>query len=66
MQAPELASFLSIADGSPNPVRLWDLDQVLLKEVMTENRGLTLCDLKNRSPEYLSATLTGCESLMAI
>ena len=35
---------------------------MLLKEVMAENRGLTLSDLKGRSPEHLSATLTGCES----
>ena len=35
---------------------------MLLKEVMAENRGLTLSDLKKRSPEHLSATLTGCES----
>ena len=63
MQAPELASFLSIADGSLNPVPLCDLDQVLLQEVMADNRGLTLSDLKNRSPQHLSATLTGCESL---
>ena len=62
MQATEWASFLSIVDGSLNPVRLCDLDQVLLKEVMAENRGLTLSDLKKRSPEHLSATLTGCES----
>ena len=62
MQAPEWASFLSIVDGSLNPVPLCDLDQVLLKEVMAENRGLTLFDLKDRSPEHLSATLTGCES----
>ena len=62
MQAPEWASFLSIVDGSLNPVPLCDLDQVLLKEVMAENRGLTLSDLKKRSPEHLSATLTGCES----
>ena len=62
MQAPEWASFLSIVDGSLNPVPLCDLDQVLLKEVMAENRGLTLSDLKNRSPEHPSATLTGCES----
>ena len=34
---------------------------MLLKEVMAENRGLTLSDLKKRSPEHLSATLTGCE-----
>ena len=62
MQAPEWASFLSIVDGSLNPVPLCDLDQVLLKEVMAQKRGLTLYDLKNRSPEHLSATLTGCES----
>ena len=31
-------------------VPLCDLDQVLLKEVMAENRGLTLSDLKSRSP----------------
>ena len=37
MQAPEWASFLSIVDGSLNPVPLCDLDQVLLKEVMAEN-----------------------------
>ena len=42
MQAPERASFLSIVDGSLNPVPLCDLDQVLLKEVRAENRGLTL------------------------
>ena len=35
---------------------------MLLKEVMAENRGLTLSDLKKRSPEHVSATLTGCES----
>ena len=62
MQAPEWASFLSIVDGSLNPVPLCELDQVLLKEVMAENRGLTLYDLKNRSPEHLSATLTEFES----
>ena len=62
MQAPEWASFLSVVDGSLNPVPLCDLDQVLLKGVMAGNRGLTLFDLKNRSPEHLSATLTGCES----
>ena len=63
IQAPEWASFISIVDGSLNPVPLCDLDQVLLKEVMAKNRGLTLSDLKNRSPEHLSGTLTGCESL---
>ena len=53
MQAPEWASFLSIVDESLNPVPLCDLDQVLLKEVVAENRGLTLYDLKNRSPEHI-------------
>ena len=62
MQAPEWASFSSIVDGYLSPVPLCDLDQVLLKEVMGENLGLTLSDLKERSPEHLSATLTGCES----
>ena len=62
MQAPEWASFLAIVDGSLNPVPLCDLDQVLLKDVMAENPGLTLFDLKKRSPEHLSATLTGWES----
>ena len=62
MQAPEWASFLSIVDGSLNPVPLCDLDQVLLTEVMAANRGLTLSDLKNRSPDHLSVTLTGGES----
>ena len=61
MQAPECASFVSIVDGSLNPVPLCDLDQGVLKEVMAENRGLTLSDLKERPPEHLSATLTGCE-----
>ena len=62
MQAPKGASFLSIVDGSLSPVPLCDLDQVLLKEVMAKNRGLTLFDLKKRSPVHLSATLIGCES----
>ena len=39
MQAPEWASFFSIVDGALNPVPLCDLDQVLLKEVLAENRG---------------------------
>ena len=66
MQAPEWASFLSIVNGSLNPVPLCDLDQVLLKEVMAENRGLTLSDLKKRSPEHLSANLQGVNLPMAI
>ena len=55
MQAPEWTSFLSIVDGSLNPVPLCDLDQVLLQEIMAENLGSTLSDLKQRSPEHLSA-----------
>ena len=39
MPAPEWASFLSIVDGSLNPVPLCDLGQVLLKEVMAKKRG---------------------------
>ena len=66
MQAPERASFLSMVDGSLNPVPLCDLDHVLLKEVMAENCGLTLYDLKNRSPEHLSAHLQGVSLLMTI
>ena len=62
MQAPEWASFLSLVDGSLKSVPLCDVDQVLLKEVMAAKCGLTLSDLKNRSPEHLSATLTGFES----
>ena len=62
MQAPEWTSFLSIVDGSLNPAPLCDLDQVLRKDVMAKNRGRTLLDLKTRSPEHSSATLTGCES----
>ena len=62
MQAPEWAGFLSIVDGSLTPVPLCELYHVLLKEVMAKNCGLTLFDLKKRSPEHLSATLTGCES----
>ena len=62
MQAPERAIFLYIVDGFLYPVPLCDLDQVPLKEVMAKNRDLTLSDLKKRSAEHLSATLTGCES----
>ena len=46
MPAPEWGSFLSIVDGSLNSVPVSDLDQVVLKELMAENRGLTLLDLK--------------------
>ena len=46
--APEWGSFLSIVDGSLNPVPVSDLDQVILKELMARNRGLTLLDLKKK------------------
>ena len=51
-----------IVDGTLNPVPLCDLDQVVIKEGMAENRGLTLEDLKKRCPEHTSVTLTGHES----
>ena len=57
MPAPEWGSFLSIVDGSLNPVPVTDLDQVILKELMAKNRGLALLDLKKRS-EYSSVTTT--------
>ena len=49
MPAPEWGSFLYIVDGALNPVPVSDLDQVVLKELMVENKGLTLHDLKKRS-----------------
>ena len=60
MPAPEWASFSSIVDGSPNPVPVSNLDQVVLKELMAKNRGFTLLDLKKRS-EYSSVTTTSGE-----
>ena len=54
MSAPEWGSFLSIVDGSLNPVAASDLDQVVLKELMA------VLDLKKRS-EYSSATATSGE-----
>ena len=38
MPAPERGSFLSIVDGSLNPVPASDLNQVVLKDLMAENR----------------------------
>ena len=60
MLAPEWCSFLSIVDGSLNPVPASDLNQVVLKGLLAENRGLTLLDLKKRS-EYSSVTTTSGE-----
>ena len=61
MPAPEWGSFLSIVDGSLNPVPVSDHNQVVLKEVMAENRGRTPLDLKKRS-EYSSFTTRSGES----
>ena len=55
-----LNSFLSIVDGSLNVVPVHDLSQVVLKELMPKNRGLTVADLKKRS-EYSSVTTTSGE-----
>ena len=55
-----IRSFLSIVDGSLNPVPVSDRDQVVLKELMAKNRGLFLLDLKKRS-EYSSVTTTSGE-----
>ena len=60
MPAPEWGNFLSIVDGALNPVPVSDLDQVVLKELMAENKGLTLHDLKKRS-EYSSVPTTSNE-----
>ena len=49
MPAPEWGSFLSIVDGSLNPVPVSDLNQLVLKELMAETRGFTLLDLKKKS-----------------
>ena len=49
MPAPEWGSFLSIVDGSVNPVPVSDLDQVVLKKLMAEDRGVTLLELKKSS-----------------
>ena len=60
MPAPEWGSFLSIVDGSLNPVPVRNLDQVVLKELMAKKRGLTLRDFKKRS-EYSSVLTTSGE-----
>ena len=60
MPAPELGSFLSIVDGAPNPVPVSELDQVVLKELMAENKGLNRESLKKRS-KYSSVTTTSGE-----
>ena len=57
--APEWGSFLSIVDGSLNPVPVSDLDQVVFKELMAENRGLTLVDPKKRSESSSVTTMSG-------
>ena len=61
MLAPELGSSLSIPHGCLYPVRVSDLDQEVLKEVMAKNRGRTLLDL-NKTSEYSSVTSTNVEA----
>ena len=64
MQAPEWTGFLSIVDGSLNPVPLCDLDQVPLKEVMAQNRRLTLSNVKKRSLRMLQPHLHGVNPMI--
>ena len=59
MPAPEWGGFLSIVDGFLNSVPVSDLDQVVLKELMAENRGLTLVEIKKRSEYSLVITTSG-------
>ena len=59
MPAAEWDSFLSIIDGFLNAVPLSNLDQVVFKELMAENRGLTLLDVKKRSDYSLVTTPSG-------
>ena len=59
MPAPEWGSFLSIECGSLNSVPVSDLDQVVLKELVAENRGLSLLHLKKRSKYSLVSTTSG-------
>ena len=49
-----------MVDGSLNPVPVSGLDEVVLKKLMDETRGLTLLDLKKRS-EYFCVTTTSGE-----
>ena len=60
MPAPEWGSFLSIVDGSLNSVPVCDLDQLVVKELMAENRALTLLILAKKSG-YSSVTTTSGE-----
>ena len=46
MPAPEWGGLLSTVDDSLNPVPVCDLDEEVLRELMVQNRGLTLLDLK--------------------
>ena len=60
MPATEWGNFLSIVDGSVNPLPVSDLDQVVLKELMAPDGAFTLLGLKERS-EYSSVTTTSDE-----
>ena len=64
MPATEWGSFLSIVDGSLNPVPVSDLDRVVLNELMAENRGPTLPDLK-KNPSTLRSLLRVVSALMS-
>ena len=55
-----MSSFLSIVDGPLDSVPVSHLDKQVLKELMAENRGPTLLDLKKTS-EYSSLTTTSGE-----
>ena len=60
--AREWGSFLSIVDSSLNPVPVSDPDQEVLKELMADNCGITLHDLKKRSSKYPSVIAESNES----
>ena len=56
---PEWGSFLFMVDGILNPVPVSGLDQVVLKELIAEGRGLTLVKLKKRSDYSWITTMSG-------
>ena len=53
--ALECDSLLSIVDGTLNALRVCNLDEEVLQDLMAEYPGLTPLDLKERS-EYRSVT----------
>ena len=54
-----MGQFLSIVDGSLNPVQVSDLEQVVLKEFVAKIRGLTLLNLHKRSEHSSITTASG-------